>query len=351
MATLTVRFLHGQHRGRELRFSESRVRIGRSRDNDLVLPEGQATSSGHHAELTLKEGRWWLSDLGSTNGTYVNEERLAAGERRGLRNGDRLGFGGAPMLRVVLPQRRNWLPMGAVVLMIAVLALVTYRELGRDQTGFDLATARVASSVYLVALEEQGTRRALASAFAVTGNGLLATTAHVAEELEKRGALSSDTEGRVRAVALLTDSPASPLPIVDVYLHPGREPGSFRNDVALLQVVTEEPLVSLPLADPSELAQISRGVAVGVFGFPARATDARQPRGRFIEAALGDVRAHRYLEIGPGIAPGMSGSPIFTEDGKVVGVVVGGELGEASEQGKGNWGLSVDALREMLAQR
>jgi hypothetical protein len=35
----------------------------------------------------------------------------------------------------------------------------------------------------------------------------------------------------------------------------------------------------------------------------------------------------------------------------VIGIVVGGELDRSENQGAGNWGLSVAALKEMLAER
>jgi ABC-type multidrug transport system ATPase subunit len=47
------------------------VRIGRSHDNDLVLPDLQV--SRHHAELRgTSQGRYTIADLGSHNGTYLN---------------------------------------------------------------------------------------------------------------------------------------------------------------------------------------------------------------------------------------------------------------------------------------
>ena len=49
-------------------------------------------SQGKHAVVGLIQGQWTVRDLRSTNGTYVNGARLAAGETRSIGNGDRVGF-------------------------------------------------------------------------------------------------------------------------------------------------------------------------------------------------------------------------------------------------------------------
>ncbi len=48
--------------------------IGRARDNVLSLPDSYV--SLHHAVLSWREGSWWLRDLGSTNGTWLNQIRV-----------------------------------------------------------------------------------------------------------------------------------------------------------------------------------------------------------------------------------------------------------------------------------
>jgi pSer/pThr/pTyr-binding forkhead associated (FHA) protein len=50
--------------------------IGRADYNDLVLPDESVSTS--HAKLQRREGVWVLMDLASTNGTYVDGERIAA---------------------------------------------------------------------------------------------------------------------------------------------------------------------------------------------------------------------------------------------------------------------------------
>lgn len=46
------------------------MRLGRDYDNDIVLPGRFA--SGHHARIYLQNGQYWLEDLGSKNGTFLN---------------------------------------------------------------------------------------------------------------------------------------------------------------------------------------------------------------------------------------------------------------------------------------
>jgi hypothetical protein len=48
--------------------------IGRSTSQSLMLADPGI--SGEHARLELRDGRWWLEDLNSTNGTWVNGRRL-----------------------------------------------------------------------------------------------------------------------------------------------------------------------------------------------------------------------------------------------------------------------------------
>ncbi len=83
--------LTGNHGGKPLRYE---VRpgtqvVGRSSDCDLPVPDGAI--SRRHAELILGKDRLRVRDLGSTNGTFVNDERLD-GERE-IRRGDRVRFG------------------------------------------------------------------------------------------------------------------------------------------------------------------------------------------------------------------------------------------------------------------
>jgi hypothetical protein len=65
--------------------------IGRSPDNQLVVNDPQASS--HHAQVYPDGQGYLLVDLGSTNGTFVNEQRLIAQSPRMLNAGDVLRIG------------------------------------------------------------------------------------------------------------------------------------------------------------------------------------------------------------------------------------------------------------------
>ena len=70
--TLFVKILQGVESQRY--FSEPEVRIGRDTNCDLSMMD--ETMSAHHARVMHHHGQWWLEDLNSTNGTFLNGEKL-----------------------------------------------------------------------------------------------------------------------------------------------------------------------------------------------------------------------------------------------------------------------------------
>jgi pSer/pThr/pTyr-binding forkhead associated (FHA) protein len=67
------------------------IRIGRRPDLELPLPD--RALSALHARLVRGEGGWQVEDLGSTNGTRVDGDRLAPGTPRPLASGARVALG------------------------------------------------------------------------------------------------------------------------------------------------------------------------------------------------------------------------------------------------------------------
>jgi pSer/pThr/pTyr-binding forkhead associated (FHA) protein len=67
--------------------------IGRRPANNIAILD--PFTSGSHAIITAEEGNFVLTDVGSTNGTFVNGERINPSEPRQLSDGDELTFGQA----------------------------------------------------------------------------------------------------------------------------------------------------------------------------------------------------------------------------------------------------------------
>lgn len=65
------------------------VSLGRGLGNDVILEDTRV--SRHHAQLRYRQRRFWVTDLGSTNGTFVNGQRVT---ETALRDGDVLSLGG-----------------------------------------------------------------------------------------------------------------------------------------------------------------------------------------------------------------------------------------------------------------
>ena len=81
--------------GTEHELKES-VTIGRDAGNDLTF--ASPTVSRDHAAVTLRDGRWYVKDRGSFNGTFLNGARVHPGMPLPLRHADRIGIGAETIL-------------------------------------------------------------------------------------------------------------------------------------------------------------------------------------------------------------------------------------------------------------
>jgi hypothetical protein len=119
---LALRFISGKYQGGEFPMVPNKeIVVGRSSDLDMVLVEEMV--SRKHARIAFENDEIVIEDLGSTNGTFVNGEKI---KRTQLKEGDRVLIGTSilkvivqeggppeqarPNLEVVAAQRRTGSP-------------------------------------------------------------------------------------------------------------------------------------------------------------------------------------------------------------------------------------------------
>jgi hypothetical protein len=87
--TFALRFISGKYQGGEFPLPSSKeIVVGRSSELDMVLVEDMV--SRRHAKITVTGDQIFIQDLGSTNGTFVNGEKI---KRARLQEGDRILIG------------------------------------------------------------------------------------------------------------------------------------------------------------------------------------------------------------------------------------------------------------------
>jgi len=120
---LRLTFLSGTRKDSFVEQAGAVVRIGRAKGNTVWTPEDRVVSD-QHAKIVRLEDAYVLMDLESTNGTFLNAQRI---ERASLRDGDVIGLGvGGPELRIQILT-----PALAERLSQATVAIPNFAELAR----------------------------------------------------------------------------------------------------------------------------------------------------------------------------------------------------------------------------
>jgi len=82
--------MNGEQKGEDFRVRDGQNTIGTGADADIIVKEN--TVSGKHASLRYKDGKFFLTDLDSSNGTYLNDGKETIA-REELKDGDTIRIG------------------------------------------------------------------------------------------------------------------------------------------------------------------------------------------------------------------------------------------------------------------
>lgn len=165
MNRIRIRIDSGARAGETVELEGDAIRIGRDAGAELRFdPEHDLAVSAHHAAVFRDRGRWMLRDLGSRNGTLVNDVRIPGVVE--IRTGDRITFGAdGPVIEVIAMddepglsrtqvvraqmgrqnRRLRWIAVALVLaLVVAVLIVVAAR---RDRAALESERAVLLSRI------------------------------------------------------------------------------------------------------------------------------------------------------------------------------------------------------------
>lgn len=171
---LRLRVLSGALAQQTLSLGPEPASVGRGPGCSLRFDaEQDRTVSARHALFYLEGGRWWLRDLGSTNGTYHNGRRIL--QPVTVSHGDRIAFGaGGPEVEVELPgvaaaeqraeerdpARLLWIATAIVAILLAIIAFLLLSG-RRERAAWEAERAVLVARMDSVLLSGEATIRSL----------------------------------------------------------------------------------------------------------------------------------------------------------------------------------------------
>jgi flagellar motor switch/type III secretory pathway protein FliN/pSer/pThr/pTyr-binding forkhead associated (FHA) protein len=158
-----------------LSFRQDCINFGREPDNDIVVPV--AGAGRRHARIVKRQGRYFLEDLGSANGTYLNDVKLRPHQPVLLNEGAQF---------LIFPHQFSfsnqqvWRPQHPIRVAAGVPRVITSTEdWSQEFGGARLFTVRISPDI--------------GSAYLRVSAGLLATLVHRVSQAEPEQILPSDT--------------------------------------------------------------------------------------------------------------------------------------------------------------
>ena len=76
--------------GRRTKVEKAEFIIGKSQAGTDMMIAGNSSVSRRHARIICRGGQYYIEDLNSLNGTYVNESKVEPGISKGLHTGDKI---------------------------------------------------------------------------------------------------------------------------------------------------------------------------------------------------------------------------------------------------------------------
>jgi pSer/pThr/pTyr-binding forkhead associated (FHA) protein len=174
-----IEVMSGAHSWR-FSLEADRTTIGKAAENDVAI-EDDPTASHLHAVLERFPAGWCVTDLGSSNGSWVNGERIWASHR--LRNGDEIRVG---QTRLIFRDTQS--VVGPVTETDAAPPTLTARER-------DVLVALCRPLLDRDMFTEPASTRAIADELVITQ---AAVKQHLANLFDKFGLLAGDSHRRAR---------------------------------------------------------------------------------------------------------------------------------------------------------